>query len=70
MDIRALMKDVDEMREHDHVTVTELCREAGISRKAYYQWLKGERLPNLYNFNRVLEALGIELIPMPVMGSI
>lgn len=64
MSIVELMQDIDGMREHEGITITELCRKAGVSRKSYTFWVTGRGTPNLSALNSVLEALHIELVPL------
>lgn len=41
--------------------MTEVAREAGLSRESLYKALSGERSPNFETILRVVEALGIKL---------
>ena len=63
MDTKGLLQDIDAIREHNKLTVSEMCRQAGVSRKSYLFWLTGKCSPNLAALNAVLEVLQIELIP-------
>ncbi len=64
MNINGLMTDLDDVREHQGITVNELCCRAGLAQKTYRNWVEGRTTPNLTALNAVLEALHIELIPL------
>ncbi len=64
MDVGELIRNIDDMREYQGMTVQELCKNAGIARNTYYSWLDGTIAPNLATLNVVLNVLNIELVPM------
>ena len=64
MDIKGLMQDIDDMREHDGITIREVCRKSGISRKTYNNWVEGNAMPNLGTLNEMLDVLHIDLVPI------
>lgn len=63
MNIKGLLEDIDGMREHQGMSIAELCRLAHISKKTYAHWMSGSTAPTMNALNDVLEALHIELIP-------
>ena len=67
MNITELMQDIDGMRDHEGITINELCRRSGVSRKTYTFWVKGKIVPNMSALNAVLEALDIVLIPFKIV---
>lgn len=64
MDVKELMRDIDDMREHDGISIGEVCRKSGINRKTYNNWVEGNAMPNLGTLNELLDVLNIELIPI------
>lgn len=51
------------VRERD-TDILELAVESGVSEKSIYEYMRGTRLPNLDNFQQILQALGkkIEIV--------
>lgn len=45
--------------------MTEVAREAGVSRESLYKALSGERTPNFDTILKVIHALGLELHALP-----
>jgi probable addiction module antidote protein len=46
--------------------MTQVARDAGLSRESLYKALSGERMPNLDTILKVVRALGIELHAAPI----
>jgi probable addiction module antidote protein len=45
--------------------MTEVARDAGVSRESLYKALSGERTPNFDTILKVIKALGLELHALP-----
>ncbi len=45
--------------------MTEVARDAGVSRESLYKALSGERTPNFDTILKVIHALGLELHALP-----
>ena len=54
------MEFIEEIRRQREITVTDLCKKAGISRRVYYKWLNKETTPKIANIVKVCEVLGID----------
>ena len=48
--------------------MTQVARDAGLSRESLYKALSGERTPGFDTILKVVQALGIELHAVPVQG--
>lgn len=65
MDIKALMEDIDGIRQHERVPIIRLCQVAGVTKKTYHSWVTGQSAPNLSVLSLVLDALNVDLVPIP-----
>ena len=54
------MEFIDEIRRQKGISVTELCKKAGVSRRVYYKWLNKETTPKIANIVKVCEVLGVD----------
>ena len=54
------MEFIEEIRKQREITVTDLCKKAGVSRRVYYKWLNKETTPKIANIAKVCEVLGID----------
>ena len=54
------MEFIEENRKLKGITVTELTKRIGVSRRIYYNWVNGEKKPKLENVYKMCEVLGIE----------
>lgn len=48
-----------EMKDQN-ISVQELAKRLGCSRRVVYNWLNGENIPTLGNYLKIKEVLGIE----------
>jgi probable addiction module antidote protein len=49
--------------------MTQLARDAGLSRESLYKALSGERNPDFATILKVIEALGLKLTAAPLVAS-
>lgn len=49
------------LRKKNEISQGELARMSGVDKSAIYRYEKRERVPNLLNFTKVLNAMGYEL---------
>ena len=53
---------MDELRQKAGISWRELERRTGISSATAYWWRVGRSAPNMLQFRRVLDALGVEMV--------
>jgi probable addiction module antidote protein len=49
--------------------VSQVARDAGLSRESLYKWVAGERSPDFRTILRVVNALGLRLAVEPAAGT-
>lgn len=54
-------ESIRDLRNAKGLSVTELADLSGIHRSMISRWERGERVPSVENYNKVMTALGAEL---------
>lgn len=62
MHIKEFSKFLRESRKQKGFSQSELARKSGFTRRAIQYWEKGEKSISLENADKLLKALGIQLI--------
>lgn len=57
MDFKSKLEAVRQQMEAAKLSVTQVCREAGLARSTWDRWLRGETEPNFKSWRAVEEAV-------------
>lgn len=61
-DVDPLIQQLGAILADDAGFLLDTCRRAGIHRQTLRKWLRGDRTPNLLDFNAILQVAGYSLI--------
>ena len=61
MSVEEIIDRIDEERERQGLTVTEMCEKARLNGKTFYTWRRGRNAPTVVALILMLDALGLEL---------
>lgn len=61
-----MFKQLENIRQQKEITITDLCEEAGISRRNYHNWKSYSTSPTLKEFEKICKVLKIEFIAKDV----
>jgi len=61
-DVDPLIQQLGAILADDAGFLLDTCRRAGIHRQTLRKWLRGDRTPNLLDFNAILQVAGYTLI--------
>ena len=53
---------IKELRNEKGLTIRELATRAGVSESGLYRWENGERVPSIDVYNRIIKALGADIV--------
>ncbi len=61
MKISELVEQIEEQRIEQRIYMTELCKQAGITRRTYHYWLTGKANPKINLLESIMDVLGMEI---------
>ena len=61
-DVDPLVQQLGAILADDAGFLLDTCKRAGIHRQTLRKWLRGDRTPNLLDFNAILQVAGYSLI--------